>query len=301
MRHRVKTKKLGRKANHRKALYKNLASSLFIHGYIKTTLAKAKAIRPYAEKIITNAKEVTYANNTNGRLSNIRNITRKISNKNAYNHLIRVWVPLCSERHGGYLRIIKIGRRPGDGAEMAYIGIVIDNSILKRYNLFNTGYKNAYRSLAQPLLQDILQPKILLDMWSNCNLPKISTEIKLQSSRKIFFKIIFSNTENTSLVNWPIFKGINPKLPLFIQVIYPKSNSKVLSFEKFNNILEVPTVSNNKSKVLLSPYERNKFIEGSLKIVSRKGNIKNLKNFKILINSPLGLLFYHDIKLDKYE
>jgi len=116
MRHNKVGRKLNRNASHRKALYRNLATCLFRYGSIHTTLPKAKEIRPYAEKLVTRAIDAS--------LSDIRLIIRRLSDRKVAHHLINNIAPKLKDRPGGYIRIIKLGPRQGDGAEMAQIEIV---------------------------------------------------------------------------------------------------------------------------------------------------------------------------------
>lgn len=302
MRHRVKKKKLGRKAEHRLSLYRNQASSLFVHGYIKTTVAKAKALRPFAEKLITNARNVIISRTTEERLRYIRNITKEISDKNAYDFLIRVWAPLCIERPGGYTRIIKIGMRQGDSVEMAFIGIVIEEKTLAKYKLLQHSYKGAFKFLSEILFQDIPQPKILLKMWSICTMPKISTVTKFDSAKRLNFKINLSDSINLENINWPIYNGIYPNLPLYVEIVYNESSNKKLFIEKTHNLIEIPIMSSdNKIKVLYSPLKKEQFIEGSLKTISRRGSLKSLTKCRILVYNPIGLIFYQNLNLSKHE
>ncbi|QSR88706.1 50S ribosomal protein L17 [Methylacidiphilum caldifontis] len=113
MRHQKRTQKLGRDSQHRSALIANLATELIEHKRIRTTLAKAKALRPFAEKLVTLAKK--------GTLHSRRLVVQKIHNKKAARVLFRDITPLMQNRIGGYIRIYKIGHRPSDGAEMALI------------------------------------------------------------------------------------------------------------------------------------------------------------------------------------
>ncbi len=115
MRHLKKIKKLDRARGPRKALIKNLASSLVLYKKIKTTKAKAKALAPQIEKIITQAKK----NN----IAAYRNIGR-ILTVEAEKKLFKEIIPVYKDRHGGYTRITKNGRRLGDGAEMAIIELL---------------------------------------------------------------------------------------------------------------------------------------------------------------------------------
>ncbi|MDZ7263043.1 MAG: 50S ribosomal protein L17 [candidate division KSB1 bacterium] len=116
MRHRKSFNKLGRTASHRKALLSNLTTELFLHKRIKTTQVKAKALRPLAERLISFAKE--------GTLSARRQVLRTVRNKKVIKELFDEIAPVFASRNGGYTRIIKLGRRSGDGAEVAYLELV---------------------------------------------------------------------------------------------------------------------------------------------------------------------------------
>jgi len=116
MRHARAGKKLGRDSAHRKALYSNLTGALIEHGRIETTEAKAKELRPYAEKLITLAKK--------GDLHAKREAAREIHDRDVLVTLFDQIGPKMAERPGGYLRILKTGFRQGDGAETALIELV---------------------------------------------------------------------------------------------------------------------------------------------------------------------------------
>ena len=113
MRHQKKTVKLGRTAEHRKALLANQVCSLIEHSRIKTTLAKAKAVRPFAEKMLTLGKH--------GSLHDRRNAISYLHQPAMVKKLFEEIAPRSASRQGGYTRIIKLGRRLSDSAEMAYI------------------------------------------------------------------------------------------------------------------------------------------------------------------------------------
>lgn len=116
MNHRIKGRKLGRNSAHRKALFSNMAGSLLQYEVIKTTLPKAKELRPIVEKLVTKAKK--------DNLSNRRLVQSIVKQKSLVNKLFSEVAPRFSERNGGYLRIMKFGFRVGDKAPMAIIGFV---------------------------------------------------------------------------------------------------------------------------------------------------------------------------------
>jgi len=116
MRHRKKGRKLSRSPSHRKATLRNLAANLFQHGRIETTTAKAKELRPFAERLITLAKR--------GDLHARRLATRKLGDRKVVGNLFEEVGPRFVDRPGGYTRILKLGARKGDAAEMALIELV---------------------------------------------------------------------------------------------------------------------------------------------------------------------------------
>jgi len=124
MRHRVKGRKLNRTQSHRKALMKALASSLFRHKRIKTTLAKAKEARVYVEKLITKAKK----NDLHSR----RVVMQDIKEKDVVQELFGDIITKIGERPGGYTRVIKLGNRNGDAAPMAILELVDYNDVINK-------------------------------------------------------------------------------------------------------------------------------------------------------------------------
>jgi large subunit ribosomal protein L17 len=116
MRHHRKGKKLGRTSAHRKALYSNLAGSLIEHGRIKTTLAKAKAVRPIAEQMITLGRR--------GDLHARRQALAYLHSNDVVTMLFSEVAPRFTDRPGGYSRIVKLGPRWGDSAELVYLELV---------------------------------------------------------------------------------------------------------------------------------------------------------------------------------
>ena len=116
MRHRKKVAKLGREADHRKALLRNLATDLLKHERVTTTLAKAKAVRPFAERMVTLGKRDT--------LHARRHAARFIRDKDVVRKVFSELAPRYAERPGGYTRIMRLDTRAGDRAQMAIIELV---------------------------------------------------------------------------------------------------------------------------------------------------------------------------------
>ena len=122
----TKGARLGGSSSHQKAILANLATSLFEHGRIKTTEPKARALRPYAEKLITHAKK--------GALHNRREVMKKIRDKDVVHTLFAEIGPFFADRNGGYTRIIKVEARKGDNAPMAVIELVREKTVTSEAN-----------------------------------------------------------------------------------------------------------------------------------------------------------------------
>src|SRR5690554_3300328 len=134
MRHGKKHNHLGRKTAHRHAMLANMASSLIEHKRINTTVAKAKALKQFVEPLVTKSKEDTTHNR--------RLVMAKLRQKDAVVELFRTVAPKVGDRPGGYTRIIKLGNRLGDNADMAMIELVDFNEI---YNVGKATKKKSTR------------------------------------------------------------------------------------------------------------------------------------------------------------
>ncbi len=122
----TKGPRLGGSSSHQKAILANLATSLFEHGRLTTTEPKARALRPYAEKLITHAKK--------GALHNRREVMKKIRDKDVVHTLFAEIGPFFADRNGGYTRIIKVEPRKGDNAPMAVIELVREKTVTSEAN-----------------------------------------------------------------------------------------------------------------------------------------------------------------------
>ena len=125
MRHRVGHRKLGRVTEHRIAMLRNQATALIQHEHIETTVPKAKELRPFVERLITIAKRGLAAGDANGRALHARRLVlRDIQNRDVVGKLFDTIAPRFAERPGGYTRILRLGYRRGDSAEVAQIELV---------------------------------------------------------------------------------------------------------------------------------------------------------------------------------
>ena len=136
----TKGPRLGGSSSHQKAILANLATSLFEHGRIKTTEPKARALRPYAEKLITHAKK--------GTLHNRREVMKKIRDKDVVHTLFAEIGPFFADRNGGYTRIVKVEARKGDNAPMAVIELVREKTVVSEANRARRAAASAKKAAA---------------------------------------------------------------------------------------------------------------------------------------------------------
>ena len=126
MRHRVAHRKLGRVTEHRLALLRNQAEALLRHERINTTLAKAKELRPFVERLITVAKRGLADGDGGDRALNARRLVRRdLANREIVIKLFDTIAPRFQDRPGGYTRLLRVGRRQGDDAEVAQVELVL--------------------------------------------------------------------------------------------------------------------------------------------------------------------------------
>jgi len=125
MRHRVAHRKLGRVTEHRIAMLRNQATALIRHEHIETTVAKAKELRPFVERLITIAKRGVASGEANGKLLNARRLVGvELQDRDVVGKLFDTIAPRFAERPGGYTRILRLGYRRGDSAEVAQLELI---------------------------------------------------------------------------------------------------------------------------------------------------------------------------------
>jgi large subunit ribosomal protein L17 len=152
----TKGPRLGGSSSHQKALLANLATSLFEHGRIKTTEPKARALRPYAEKLITHAKK--------GTLHNRREVMKKIRDKDVVHVLFAEIGPFFADREGGYTRIIKVEARKGDNAPMAVIELVREKTVTSEANRARRAASSAQKAaatVAAPVVEPVVDEPVV--------------------------------------------------------------------------------------------------------------------------------------------
>src|SRR5215467_13807230 len=125
MRHRVAHRKLGRVTEHRIAMLRNQATALLRHEHLTTTVPRAKELRPFVERLITIAKRGVAAGNANGHALTARRIVMQdLQDRDVVGKLFDTLAPRFSDRPGGYTRLLRLGYRKGDSAEVAYVELV---------------------------------------------------------------------------------------------------------------------------------------------------------------------------------
>lgn len=170
MRHKVKGRNLSRTSEHRLALMRALSSSLIKHKRIKTTVQKAKEVRRFVEPIITKAIE--------GSLHSRRMITRDVKQKEVYKALFDEIVPKVSERKGGYTRIVKLGNRHGDAAEMAILELVDFNDLVMNKEKVTSETK------AKNVKENVEEAKVISESNEKVEKPKRTKKAKAEGSEK---------------------------------------------------------------------------------------------------------------------
>src|SRR5690349_3279618 len=125
MRHRVAHRKLGRVTEHRISMLRNQATALLLHEHLETTVPKAKELRPFVERIITVAKRGLAGGEANGRLLNARRLVmHDLQDRDVVTKLFDTLAPRFADRPGGYTRLLRVGFRKGDSAEVAQVELV---------------------------------------------------------------------------------------------------------------------------------------------------------------------------------
>lgn len=271
-------------------MLRNMAMSLIESGRITTTLAKAKELRPYVEKIITKAIHHNLTSDRMKAVSLMRIIKKSIPDRRIQKILVRVWGMHFFERPGGYTRIIKLNRRLGDSAQMATIMMVLDVDLLKKYNQRIEDFNRCVQYLRTALMKNIPQPLDLIKLWKSNGTPDLSLEKLTRNEKGASFEINIRN--HTDSDYWPVYSGKYVRYPFTVIIdsrgIPLKSRVEMDS----SYVSEVPLFKDGSRLRFL--YERTStkqtirvFLKKSKR--SRKSNMTNV-NLRISILGPLGLV-----------
>lgn len=275
-----------------------MATSLIVHGRIKTTLAKAKELRPFVEKLITKAVDTNLTTDYSKVAHLLRIIKRDIQNRDAQKVLIRVWGAHFIERPGGYTRIIKLPARLGDNASMAYIMMVLDMDLLEKYGFNDFG--NSIAFLKSRLMQNIPQPLDLVKLWRINGIPELSILEDSRTEKSIASKITIS-VKKYQREYWPIFNGEYVKYPI---TVFVDTNDQVrVKTELSNDLIEVPMYKEDERlRVLYELPEKQQIqtIKILISTTSRRSKIKN-KAIKVHVMGPGGLTITKNLNPNIHE
>ena len=303
MRHRCRRKIPGKSSAHRRSLLRNLATSLFLHGQIETTLAKAKALRPYAEKIITKSKSASLAGTFDRRMSLYRDIRTEISHGDAFLCLTRVWARHLKYRQGGYLRIVKLGKRRSDSAEMAIVQMVLDKiqhdgSIV---TLANRSFSDYFKEISNEYLNDIDHNRKRYLQFSSIDLPVVSIENQKTDNKNILFDIFFKNDDRLNLEKWPTYKNKRVTLPLTVSLLLDEDKFSEIDIKPSPSIKTVGLCDGpSRAKMLYDPDSINQYF--SIKL-SSKESIRNSGYLSLIAQAPFCEICNFDLlkRVKRYD
>ncbi len=210
MRHGKKVNHLGRTAPHRKALMANMASSLIIHKRITTTVAKAKALRTYVEPLITKSKDATTHNQ--------RTVFAYLKDKEAVKELFTVVGTKVSGRPGGYTRILKVGNRMGDNAEMAFIELVDFNEYFQGFGTDKKETKKTRRgrSKTAPAAAKVTSAPVATEEVEASVVEEVTPVAEVENNSVEETPIVDSTTEsveNTDVTSTEVAEGEEENKP----------------------------------------------------------------------------------------
>lgn len=220
MRHRKSRFRLPGPADYAQAVLRNLAISLITHGRIKTTVKRAKVLRPFLEKIITLSRRCASAANYATRDHLYRMIFERLHNKEAAAISTRVWGPYFLHRPGGYTRILRAGFRAGDNAELAIIEFVV----AKDHERDDIAHSDLLKTF------DTYIPKGvgLLETWRSMDPPHIDLQFLDQRTASVAFTLKAELSKDTAgASDWPKSRGKVIPMELTVSVLAPKKGSQM--------------------------------------------------------------------------
>lgn len=208
MRHRLRRELPAHGSAHRKALLRNLSASLITNGQILTTTAKAKALRPHVERLITAAVQADKSFTPARRLARIRVLKSRLSDPAALHILLQVLGKVFAARPGGYTRIVKAGFRQGDGSEMSVIALVVENSpfddlVPATRDVAQLTAAERYKHLKDYSFTNLTHAKFVLNRWVNYEFPAFSITVSRADSNVFRTTVSLQNDQRWSVADWP--------------------------------------------------------------------------------------------------
>lgn len=279
MRHRKSRLRLSGSSDHAQAVLRNLAISLITHGRIKTTVKRAKVLRPFLEKIITLSRRCASAADYSTRDHLYRIICERLHDRKAAAISTRVWGPYYLQWPGGYTRILRAGFRVGDNAELAIIEFVIaqeHESVQIRHSDLLSTFKT-------------YKPKGvgLLEAWRSIDPPRIDLKLSDQRGAAVAFTVEAEISEDAAYAfNWPKFRGRHIPMELTVSVLAPKTGSHM--WLKTDEAVGLPARA-GRITIRLEPDTRRSHVEG---FVSLEKVPINKRYCSVAVDSPAGEVFH---------
>lgn len=300
MHHKKKHNKLGRTSSHRKAMLRNMASSLFIHGRIVTTITKAKVLRPYAEKLVTKAIHALDGSTSERRVAILRLIRADIKEESAFRHLTHVWARHCRKRPGGYTRIIQVGSRKGDSAKMAIIELVLEPMDNEQFmplllkDEMTDGFHDNYEQMCNFYLQDHIPDLNLFETWATYRNPSIFLNKHISDGgRTINFDLEIQGALDESNYSWPKRRGKWVNMPLTVSLKHPTHVVKGIRINSNWPKQIAPTRGKATSfRILLTPQMAPFKVNCVIETYSVSSDIPY---FNMSVFSPLGEVYFNTL------
>lgn len=266
---------LNRTKAHRKALYKNMTTSLLRYGKIETTVVKAKELKKFAEKILTRARVKN--------LHNIRLISRVIQDKDILKKLFEEIAPRYVGRNGGYTRIIKLKKRMGDGADMAYIELLTDEiQTTKKKKKKDTGADKSVKSDKSSDKKEKQKKEETVKLTS--------PQFQISSKNNEEFKYELKDVDNNTLISCDVQKDKSAVTGLIDSVKKYGVDAKVVNLDSDEEVnvtgakYEIYSNKNGEVKYRLKS-ENGEIIAVSSSYKTTEDCLKALENIKSIINS----------------
>lgn len=229
MRHRKRGQYPASSSKHAQSLLRNQAAAILVHGEIITTTAKAKCLRPYLERLITKGVRANAACSEAARVSGIRNIDSKLRNREALEALINVAARIFADRPGGYTRILKIGYRDGDSAELSIIQLVTDdssfNAVLPPDYLEKTCLpRDRYAYLKGYCMANRYPSRAIINQWVGYKFPPFELSVNRVGPQVIQTVLQIPGYEKWNLDQWPTVHRKSVPLQLVLHFFISAEN-----------------------------------------------------------------------------
>lgn len=200
-------------ASHAKSMLRSQAAAVLVHGQIVTTTAKAKALRPYVEKLITKSIHANESESEGRRIAGIRLIDSRLKDKTALDVLMNVTSRVFCDRPGGYTRVLKVGFRDGDGAELSVVQLVAETSSFDQLSSSAewteaSTAKERYALLKTYCLNNRVPARNVMAQWAGYGFPRFGLTIERTSTLVLRTTLTIPESARWDLKRWPSVRGI---------------------------------------------------------------------------------------------